>query len=124
ITANCTTLVLSGIVLTYGSTYENIIFIFLGLLLVGISFGGAPSLTSSFIHSYFGEENYTVNFSITNFSLIPSAIIGPMISSLLLERSSGNYTSTFIMIIILGIFAFILKILLDFSSKKLAYNAK
>lgn len=120
ITIDTISLMLSGISLTLGSINNNVILIFIGLLLVGISYGGSPSLTSSIIHSFYGEKNYSVNFSLTNFSLIPSALIGPMISSTLLEKSNGNYTSTFIMIIILAAIAFVLKILLSSSSKKLS----
>ncbi|MGD9566750.1 MAG: MFS transporter [Sedimentibacter sp.] len=121
-TLNSVSLMLSGISLTLGSLNNNVILIFIGLLLVGISYGGAPSLTSSIIHSFYGAKNYSVNFSLTNFSLIPAALIGPMVSSSLLERFNGNYTSTFILIIVLATLAFVLKSLLNSSSKKLQSN--
>lgn len=119
VTLDCIFLLLSGIVLTLGSISNNVILIFVGLLLVGMAYGGAPSLSSSFTHATYGEKNFSVNYSIINFSLIPAAVIGPMISSFLLEKSNGNYTSTFIMIIVLAIFALVMKLLLNSSSKKL-----
>lgn len=119
VTIDCLFLFLSGIVLTLGSLSNNVILIFIGLLLVGMAYGGAPSLSSSFTHAIYGEKNFSANYSIINFALIPAAIIGPMISSFLLEKSNGNYTPTFIMIIILAVFALVMKFLLGSASKKL-----
>ena len=105
-------LFLAGLSLVIGSITRTIILIILGLILVGLSYGGAPSLASSVIHSFFGKVNYPVNFSITNFSLIPAAFLGPMIASFIIEKSSGNYTLVFIMIIVLALTALGLKVYL------------
>ena len=104
-------LILAGIFLAIGSLNKSVLLVFIGLPLIGICYGGAPSLTSSIIHLFYGAKNYSINFSIANFSLIPAAIIGPTISSVLLEKSNGNYTTTFIMIIIIAIIALILQVL-------------
>ncbi|MFQ8601809.1 MAG: hypothetical protein ACLSAO_01855 [Anaerovoracaceae bacterium] len=34
--------------------------------------------------------------------MIPAAVIGPMVSSLLIEKSNGSYSSTFVMIMVLA----------------------
>ena len=112
-------LFIAGAFLVLGSINTNVVLIFVGLLLVGLCYGGSPPLTSSVIYSFYGAENFAVNFSIANFLLIPAAFIGPMTSSALLERSNGDYTSTFSMIIGFAIIALILKVLLNISSKKL-----
>lgn len=110
-------LLLSGISLVLGSMNNNVVLIFVGLLLVGICYGGAPSLSSSVIHSFFGTKHYSQNFSVTNFSLIPSAFIGPMISSSLLEKSDGDYTLVFMMIVIFAVIALVLSIVLKQSRR-------
>lgn len=112
-------LAIAGIILLLGSVYKSILLVIAGLLLVGLSYGGAPSLASSVIHLFFGSKNYPINFSITNFSLIPAAFMGPMVSNYLIESSNGSYNLTFIMIIVLAILSFSLKILLSISIKDL-----
>ncbi|MBZ2175938.1 MFS transporter [Schnuerera sp. xch1] len=117
---NNVVLMLAGISLCLGAVYKNVILIFVGLLLVGLCYGGSPSLASSVIHSFYGPKNYSLNLSITNFLLIPSAIIGPMTSNILLQRSNGDYTSTFAMIIAFSAIALVLKVLMQRSSKNLS----
>jgi len=95
----------AGVLLLAGSTISATAVIIIGLLFTGLGYGGTPTLSSAFIHKEFGAKYFPVNFSICNFSLIPAAIIGPMISSYLIDKSEGSYTSTFVMIIILAICA-------------------
>ncbi len=101
--------VLAGVFLTCGAMFEMVAFILLGLVCSGLGYGGTPTLSSAVILHRFGEKNFAVNFSIANFSLIPAAIIGPMISSALIEKSGGAYNSTFLMIIILAVIALVLR---------------
>lgn len=103
ILTNCLLVFVAGVCLTAGAFTGNMILVLLGLLLTGIGYGGGPALTSAFIHDEFGPKYFPVNFSIGTFSLIPAAIIGPMMSSFLIESSGGTYNSTFIMIMVLAV---------------------
>lgn len=111
-------LLVSGFCLYAGAVLHNAVFIFAGLLLVGLSSGANPSISSAIINMFFGHKNYPVNFSISNFVLIPAAILGPMLSSAVLERSGGVYNPVFIMIVIFSLVSFIINGILDKITKK------
>lgn len=95
----------AGVTLLVGGIAVTAPVIIIGLLFTGLGYGGTPTLSSAFIHKEFGPKFFPVNFSICNFSLIPAAIIGPMVSSWLIDRSAGEYTSSFIMMILLAVLA-------------------
>lgn len=108
----------AGIILALGAITGQMGFILIGLLITGLGYGGMPAITSAYIHSEFGPKHFPVNFSVAMFSLIPAAIIGPLISSQLIESAEGSYTSTFIMIIILALAGAVLWQLLNTASVK------
>ena len=117
-------LLASGICLLMGAIQQNVFFILVGFILVGTSYGGSPSLSSAVILLFYGPKYYAVNLSLNNFILIPAAIIGPLVSSALQERSGGAYHSTFIMIIVFSVLAFILNTTLKGFAKKLTDKKK
>lgn len=104
---------LAGISLFIGAKTFAVTFIFIGLLFTGMGYGGCPAITSVFVLRTFGIKNYPVNFSLANFALIPAAIIGPMISSKLIEKSNGDYSTTFIMIVVLSLVAGVMYFMLN-----------
>lgn len=101
--------ILAGLCLTLGALWHAAPLILIGLIFSGLGYGGTPTLASAVIMHRFGPKNFAVNFSIANFSLIPAAIIGPMVSSALIERAGGAYDSTFMMIIVLAAVALVLR---------------
>jgi OFA family oxalate/formate antiporter-like MFS transporter len=119
---NSIILLTGGILLVLGAVTGTVAFVFIGLPLLGISYGGAPSLISATIMGFFGPKNYPVNFAATNFALIPSAVIGPLVSSKLQESADGSYLSTFIMLIAAGVIALILAQILNLASKKSGFE--
>lgn len=111
-------LILAGTSLLLGAFSNNIFLIFLGMLAVGACYGGCPSIASSIIHTFYGAKNYSVNFSLANFSLIPAAIIGPMIATALYDKFGGSYSPNFIMIILFGSVALFFSFALNKNSRK------
>lgn len=115
---NITVLLTAGIFLLLGAKTTAMALVLIGLLCAGFSYGGNPTITASFINSTFGSKYFAVNFSLANFSLIPAAIAGPLISSRLIERSNGSYETTFMAIIIIAVIAFALWLLLNAGAAK------
>ena len=107
----------AGILLALGGMTNAYIFILCGLVFVGLAYGGCPTITSAFINKAFGPANFPTNFSIANFSLIPAATIGPMISSALLESAGGNYNTNFYAIIAFSAASAVFWVLLNKASR-------
>lgn len=105
-------MLLAGVMLTLGALSGKYAFVLCGLVLVGLAYGGCPTITSAYINRTFGPANFSTNFSIANFSLIPAATIGPMISSALLTYSGGSYDTNFYAIIAFALASFVFNILL------------
>ena len=116
ITNSCFMLI-AGLLLAAGGLTGKFILIMLGLIFVGLAYGGNPTITSAYINSAFGAKNFPTNFSIANFSLIPAATIGPMISASLLEKAGGNYNTNFYAIIAFAVISLVLWVLLNITSK-------
>lgn len=110
---NICVLCTAGIVLLMGAKSASIALIIAGLLLTGISYGGTPTISSAFTNSQYGPKYFPVNFGIGNFSLIPAAIAGPMISSNLVEKADGAYDTTFIAMVVCAVFALVLWVILN-----------
>lgn len=110
---NMVILAVAGVSLFLGAKTSAMILILLGLLCMGISYGGNPTISSAFINREYGPKHFPVNFSLGNFSLIPAAIFGPMISSKLVESAGGAYDTTFLAIIICAAGSFVLWIVLN-----------
>lgn len=110
-------MLVAGVLLTLGGMTGAYIFILCGLVFVGLAYGGCPTITSAYINKAFGPANFPTNFSIANFSLIPAATIGPMISSALLESAGGSYNTNFYAIIGFSAAAAVFWVLLNSASK-------
>ncbi|MBQ9272486.1 MAG: MFS transporter [Mogibacterium sp.] len=107
----------AGILLTLGGFTGAYVFILCGLVFVGLAYGGCPTITSAYVNKAFGPANFPTNFSIANFSLIPAATIGPMISSALLESAGGSYNTNFYAIVGFSALAAVFWVLLNRASK-------
>jgi OFA family oxalate/formate antiporter-like MFS transporter len=107
----------AGAILTVGGLTGKYIFILVGLIFVGLAYGGVPAISSAYVNKAFGAENFPTNFSIANFSLVPAATVGPMISSALLESAGGSYNTNFYAIIGFSLAALVTWFLLNLTSR-------
>jgi OFA family oxalate/formate antiporter-like MFS transporter len=112
------TMIAAGLALFMGSATDSLLLIFVGLPLAGIGYGGIPALSSVCVNRFYGAKNYAMNFSIMNFSVIPSAFIGPLLSGMLLERSGGSYNGTFVAIFAFGVIGIALNAVIGSAVKR------
>lgn len=80
----------------------------IGLCLTGISYGSCPTVTSAFTSAFYGQKHFSVNYSLINFNLIFASFIAGLSNTLLIN--TGNYSASFIMLLILSICAMFLNI--------------
>lgn len=110
-------LMIAGILMTIGGKMNSLVLVIIGLMFVGLAYGAAPTLTSAFTNQSFGPKNFTSNYSVANFNLLPAAIIGPKISAMLLEKAGGAYDSNFLCIIVFAAISFVLYLALNAACK-------
>lgn len=109
----------AGLLLYAGDRAAAAVIIIVGLLFTGLGYGATPTISAAFLRREYGGKYYAVNFSIGNFALIPAAIVGPMLSSMLIEQAGGSYTGTFLAIVAFAAAASLTWMVLNrFSSKK------
>jgi OFA family oxalate/formate antiporter-like MFS transporter len=102
ICANALTIVAAGVTLIAVQCHSLPLCI-AGLCLTGISYGSCPTLTSAFAASFYGQKYFSVNYSLINFNLIAAAFIANISNNLL--GSTGTYSASFIMLLVLAICA-------------------
>ncbi|MDO4547237.1 MAG: MFS transporter [Clostridia bacterium] len=110
-------LAIAGIVLILSAKTGQTFLMYIGLPLVGLSYGGSATLTTSTVRVLWGARHYAINFSIANFCLVPASILGPVLSSALQQKANGSFISTFVMLILFGMAALTLEMLLNRSIK-------
>lgn len=115
---NTVFMLIAGVLLMTGAKTGTLIPIVAGLIFAGLAYGGVPTISSAYINKAFGAKNFPTNFSIANFSLLPAAILGPMISAKLLESGGGRYDSSFMALISFTAAALVLWIMLNAADKK------
>ncbi|MDR1135611.1 MAG: MFS transporter [Clostridiales Family XIII bacterium] len=115
---NTVIMLLGGISLLLGSMTETQVFIYIGLPLIGMCYGGTPALLSAVVNNFYGPKNYQVILGAATFSLAVAGVIGPLLSSKLQELAGGEYLTSFIMVIVVAVMAIILNLLLAASSKR------
>jgi OFA family oxalate/formate antiporter-like MFS transporter len=119
---DCVAMIVAGAVLFAGNASGNLPLILIGLVLAGTGYGGMPALASASVNRFYGPENYAINFSILNSSVIFSAFIGPLVSSALTESSGGSYRSVFIAVALTGALGAALNAVIGAANKRYGFK--
>ncbi len=94
--------ILSCIFLLITAFSENTALMVLGLICTGITYGCAMSMNAVVIRKQFGNTYYPSNFSVVTLSGILAAFT-PFFSGFLQDSSGGEYTTTFIAMIVFSV---------------------
>lgn len=89
------------------------ILLLIGLMLMGIEYGGNPIICSVYARSQYGEKNYATNFGLINFSIIPAALIGPKLANMLTKMTDGTFLGVFSAIMICSVTACMIFVVLN-----------
>ncbi len=81
---------------------------FVGMIFVGIVYGGGSTIATKVINDLYGPKHFGVNHSISNFCVIAASFIGPYLSGILQDRSGGGFTSTFYMLLTISVLMLLL----------------
>lgn len=107
-------LILSGLLLLLGDRAGSGAIVLVGMLLMGLCYGGGITISAALIRQLYGAQNYASNFSVCNLCTIPASIVGPMLSAALQDMSGGGYFTTFVMVIVMGV----LTLMMNFGIRK------
>ena len=111
-------LIVAGGLLILGDMMNSVAIIIIGLIFVGLAFGGCPALCSAYVSRMFGPEHFPTNFSIINFNLLAAAAIGPTLSAKLLDAAGGSYGTNFIAVIVMAFIGLVIWVFLARALKK------
>ena len=95
-------LILAAVCLLLADTGAGSWLMFLGLVAVGVVYGGGSTISTKVIRDLYGPAHFGVNHSIANFCVIGGSLVGPLLSGVLQDRSAGGFTSTFITLLCMG----------------------
>ena len=102
-------LLVAGALLLVGDKTSAAAIVVVGMLLVGVCYGGGITISAALIRSLYGSKHYASNFAVCNLCIVPGAIIGPMLSAIL-QDSFGGYFATFVMVMVIGLVALVLNV--------------
>ena len=93
-------------------SFSSIPLLIAGFILIGMSYGGVPPTSASFVNRMYGPKNFPVNFSIVNLNIIPASLLGPALAGTM-QVASGSYLNAFYVLLMLcllgGIAGYLIK---------------
>ena len=102
-------MLLAAALLILGVCAGQFLFLLLGLLLGGFSYGGSSSSYAASIKNQFGTKYYTQNFALSNLSVGIAALLESTSGTVL--DISGSYLPVMVMVAVLAILAALLALI-------------
>ena len=96
--------ILSCILMLTAVLLSSIAVTTIGLVLLGLTAGSMPPISSGVASSFYGTKNFPLNFSVINTMLFPASFSAAIAGIII--GATGNYTFVFIMFLCFAIAAF------------------
>jgi OFA family oxalate/formate antiporter-like MFS transporter len=80
----------------------------IGLCLIGIAYGCSPTISSTFVSTFYGMKHFGMNFSIANTMLVPASFVATLGSVLL--SLTKTYIAPFALLLVLVVIGLILNV--------------
>ena len=89
--------------LVLGGVSRSAVLVLAGMLIMGVCYGNSVTIGTLVIRQFYGSAHYATNLAIVNCCAIPASFIGPLISSALQTASGGDYTTTFVCVLVFAV---------------------
>lgn len=87
-------------------TQGSVVFLFLSLVFVGLTYGSVPTVTSGYVSKSYGLTHFSINFSIANTMLMISSFAATIGGMILI--STGSFVPVFVMLLIFAAAALVI----------------
>ena len=111
-----TSFIVTSVILTLGLTTGSFALIVVGFITGGLSYGSVAPINSAFVSSYYGQKNFSMNFSVINTNLV-IASFGSTIAGSLYD-ASRSYLSTYMLMAGLALGGFVITALIGMCDKR------
>ena len=108
--------IVTSVILALGLTTGSFALIVVGFITGGLSYGGVTPINSAFVSSYYGQKNFSMNFSVINTNLV-IASFGSTIAGSLYDASQ-SYLSTYLLMAGLALGGFVITALIGMCDKR------
>jgi OFA family oxalate/formate antiporter-like MFS transporter len=90
---------------------RNLILLTAGYVCAGFSYGGLVPINAAVCHSFYGKENYAMNFSVITLHMILSSFLGPLLAGSM-QTMTGSFSGAAALMALFGALGFVLSSLL------------
>jgi OFA family oxalate/formate antiporter-like MFS transporter len=90
----------------------------LGIVLVGLTFGGFLAIYPALTSDYYGTKNYGVNYGLVFLAYGAGAVLGPIMAGYFKTSGGGSYVPPFQIAGVLAFAGALLAVLIRYFSKK------
>ena len=96
---------LLGVGALFASLQGSAVLLVAGFVLIGLGYGGGPTMGAAVIKAFYGKENYPVNFSVANLNLLVASFASTAAGAMF--DATGSFATIFALLFVLLAVAFL-----------------